>query len=1406
MKKVNGFSLGAFIASAFICFGTLIFAGCQNDLISEPNMSQISSSKSPSTTTLMPPSNLKASQGGVRTVTLQWDEAIGATKYLIFAADTQFSEPYQIDETTASKTEIKTEQPSGSSKWYTVRSVRTINSKSEESVDSNKVFGSTLATPIITSITASEDGTSATITWWMENCNKKTYLDNVKYKISCYDSNKPDRHEISSISAEKDTDSVTFSGLKGKTTYFYQVEAYLVSAQSELEESTIESAETAHRQIPNAATNFTAEKGLKENSITLSWELPDLVDFHIANGGYESHPVYFTLERKLISENEKNYKKIATYIGSIIPENTNFEDSENQGKYYFSCTDENKNSSNIKIIAEKPENVTYNSYYENYIPTSSIIFEDKDTSISKNEQYSYRLISYVDDTSGKIISAKTAITETTGWLVAPVSIKANAEYIKDEEKNEFSEINVKFSINFDSREQDSSYTYILEEKRISLNNNTEEFQPKQTMFETLEKANNYVRNFNDLKNEEGYYEYSIYIVEKSSTGTENPITKSETRNKITITNDPLKKIEIKNFTIEDGYAHKFILKWEMNKEQISTCAYRIRYTENGITSEEQEINPNIDIENGCATYEDLNMESGINRIYTLIADNGFKDEKSSRSAYTLGTVKPIFNTTDYSTITVTWNKIQNGYYDEANTQELPIKYEVSAKYNDTTEELINTENENNDGFTKIEENSDNKTYTCIISKPKGWNNPKLSGNDITLSIKAISTERKETTEEIANTTANVTVYTLGPAKVNTKITYADSERINLTWDKVKGASKYLIYRAKYADNLATQFDENGQTYYILTETDNNNLKIEEKNGGNTEQTTKATSTSSTIEFSDIHQEIDTGESTYTKNQQQLGWGGAFGYVILPIKDDNDFSFKDKSSEVFYDEENPSDSSKVPYGIVTPTIGATYGYGINVTASKSESTETINISWTSPYSNTKTVPYIYRRKYGTSDWIEIGKVKNKETIFYDALQDEDKTKAYYYAVQYNTSDNKLNYIKSYDEALQKKDTRYKNSKGIEELNKGYLFYVDFSASYNGSFAEDGSYIKNNNYYSERVSHKLWDFDERAEGPDSYKINAWNVNNTQEKINIATISVDSENGTETFSINATNNVLDDTSNDTYIEQNGSDLILYPIQITKALTDSSIKTTDTDGIMRALRSTKTYYELETTRNYELNGTLGEVEFKNTTYGYRQLTDDELARCISLIIADGLYQAGIPAAEGIVTSAEVTTRKINGGEGTFEIFHTAWQKRFQWGFKGQYTHIYPNGCSSLYAEKYKTEFTLTSNMSANEVGSNKNKVYYMAPIDINIRHDSGIKDLNCTISFTAGTVGSTSADIGYTKLSYNLTISKNSSKLVSISNDKTNFLKYFPFALDTDCKNPDLTVNKELETYKNTSYTWWK
>lgn len=1370
-------------------FGLSIFSlsGCQNELISEPNMNQLTGSSAGGNTTLLAPTGLKASHGGYQSVTLTWVASKGAARYKIYSASSAFDTMEQVAETADSSTSFTLREDSGVSKYYCVSA---ISYDQKESTLSSKAFGSSLATPIITGIDCSEDGSEAKVSWWMDNCKSNTYLDRVCYEVFCFDEDRSTQvgHSITVTGA---TDSATFTGLSGKTVYYFRVHAYTISYPDDkyTEKSDMIDAETAHRLIPDAAVMFEASQGNNNSCIKLSWKLPSLVDYKTSGvGGYERYPVYFKLER---SEDGSKFDVIANYIGSILPLGTDPDDAATNGRYYFNCAADAENSSNISVTASTDEDAETNPEFPKYTSGSTITFVDNSKELERGKKYLYRIQSYVEKNE---YTDKKAITEATGWEIGNLSFSANAEYHLSEDNPErYTSVSVSCNAAFNPL--DIPYSYYVKQTRTPFEKSSNKDNiEKLISYESISEINSKKITYSDFVNEDGYYAYTLYVLPYGESDTNKAYISEPCTNSLIVTNDATATIKIKTYTIEDGYAHKYILNWEM--DNIDSCKFSLKYRENNVDSDFELIHPAIT--GSKASYEVLDVPSNSKRIYTLRAYNGFEKEISFRDAYTLGLPEPEFdlNNIEYDSIAVQWKDVQNGF--DSTDKKLPVSYQVSAKYEGSDTELCNSENPDAEGYTVI--TSEEGVNTCKITKPAGWNNPAISGKKIILSVKAISDDRNESESDKSSCSSDTSVCTLGPALCNTKITDVNDERINIKWNKVTGAKLYLIYRVRYTDGSASTIDSGATTYYVvnpedkdktIVETNDSQIKVDKLGNDQTSYT-----------LGDLHFEFDDASDAYSDAQQKLGWGLPFGYIVLPVKNEKDFRFEEGTTTVEYDADDLARSSKVNYGDMKSAvaIGATYGFGLNVAAAKAENSATVKVRWDAPYPNRNTAPFVFRRQNGSKDWKLINSLDAGVTEYNDNLAECDKTKSYFYAVQYGISLESINTeTKSYFTNLDTtKDERYNDEITSETLNKGYLFYLGIGADYNGTVGEDGNYIKDDGlYYSEKFTHTKWDFEERARGPEGFTVYAKNLNTTFDYVKLADISIDNKTKEETFVLNATNNVLkgdySSGSGDTHISENSGKLILKPIGITAGTA------TETNGILKILRSSKTFYKAELSRTFTRNGNSVTIEHNPEVYAYRQFTDIELAKSIGLIVADAFYQAGIPYsynADFFVRPKNDKYSYCYGSPGKVTLTHTSWADTFQWGFDGEnYRHVFPNGCSSKYSDAYISDLTINAGASEKKKGCADSTLYYIAPLTLNLIHENGKLDsCNCTVSFTAGVEG--------TSKKWNLSITKNNNQIVNVSGDEKSFLTYFPYDIGTKHESSDVTANTNLKTYQG---TWW-
>ena len=1396
---------------------TLIFSfgACKYQVIPEPSAIDRNGTNIDPSDGILPPEKVSASNGNYRSIELNWSPVKNAIQYQIFSALTPYDNFIQIAETTGKETSITIDEDVGITNYYMVKAVNYYGTVSK---GSKIVSGSTMDIPIITEIETSADGSSVTINWWMGNCTPETYAADIQFVISCFDTNK---QKISGVeqTANGTADSVTITGLSAKTEYYFTVEAVnLKNTAQKTEKSDFTTTTTAHRIYPDKPLNLEITKGTDSSKVVLSWNLPQAADYYDKKTMiYSTHPVYFKIERKEKDADDSTYETIADYIGCVIDEG-----NTTGKKIKFDCATGTTSNSKVSITKSTEENAVTDEIYTNYTSLSKITYED--ASAVKGKQYTYKVQSYTDDTKEQITD-KSSIATEDGWKLSEIKFRAVSN--PDDriiENDKITAINVNFNLEFN--DFDCDYTYVTTYERTNLR--TSEKDPEAILFYTNNKSelDNKIYTFRDTETEsvQGYYTYKLYIIAP----TENEITAipSEhyeaisSKGKVTVINEASLIPSITNFSIQDGYSNKFLLKWDEVTDENDDIVYTINWTE---LSGEEPVENTIDltpdeytVADGVVTFEHEALSGDI-RKYTLdITKQGIPaSEEYETICHTLGTPSPVMETYDYQNVTVTWPKV-----------DMATKYEVSAYYeNDETKTNIAVTPK----FTTDERTG---AIICTINKIDGYDDITKSGLPINFTVNAINENVAE-----ANSTDNaITVKTLGPALVNTKAETQSifTDYLKMSWDKVDGATGYIIYRTKYKYNAdCTDWIFDKADYYFYDATDSNlSLVLRGEEAGEIPaKRAKITVQNNKYVLQDYYFNQEDTTSAYEENQEQIILGNPYGYVVVPVKNSpKDFMFGSDSSYLAIDS---GDSGVVYNSNFADLKTSTTGYGLNVKSSKAEHEKTVTVKWETPYRTGNLTPYIFRRQKGSSTWISLGSANSAtDTEFSDTLDNADKTKAYYYAVQYLSTNGSLNYVQPYEKQQRKIDDRYADNITTEELNKGYLYYIDFKASYNGKKGPSGEYEKDTNYYSEKITHTIWDFEERARGPENYTIYAKNLNTTLgfEELNetgvkkakspddvdygyvkVAAIDVNQETGNETFSLNATSDILNEKiitdvngknsyTGDTKVLNNASDLILYPIGITE---NGKLST---DGIMKVLRSSKTFYKLYSKREFTLNGVTKSVEMNQETYGYRQITDDELAKCVGLIIADTLYQAGIPKSGAISWEASYCSHK----GGTFTLSHKAWDNFSQWGFGSTgYTHLYEAGTSSKFTESYMSEFNFKAGNSAgNSKGIKDNTLYYLEPLSISLEHESMLESMNCNIEFSAGAAGtSTSWTLSIKKDGQSIplipvyTKDKNGNTTSTVDTQAT-FLSYFPYDIGTKHVSADKTVNPNLQTYKN---NWW-
>ena len=1219
------------VSIAIASFLTVCVLSCKQGLISEPDLANITNSSSGNTGEVDAPADVKASHGYLGEITVRWSAVNGAARYVVFSAGNPFAELERCGETKDNSTEFKLKESAGTTKYYAVKAVNFIG---KESPMSGKVMGSSLAKPVITGITQSEDGTAATVQWWMDNCKEDTYKNSVVYEVFCYASDQKTQIGKPVIVNDGKT-SAEITGLMPKTVYYYKVDASIKAEQKKLSSDKVDS-KTVHRLIPDAPLDFAASKGTSKYGITLSFKLPEFVDVGAAGGTYERHPLYFKILRKEKALPDSAYETVADYLGTVketnIPKGIYRFSSKAGNTVNAATTTAAAGKAELEVITSSDSNAEIHSDYEDYISLSEVKFTDKNN-IERGKQYSYKIQSYVDDTSG-LVSSDKACVEDIGWQLPVPSFKFDAEYKKSSNPAKFEKITAAFKLDFTDFEETENYSFMITQKGV-LKDLTP--VPEESLLNTtsLSAVNSYKVDFTgaNLSTKAGYYLYTLYILPKGvedKTKAYDSVTAAGT---LTVTDDATATPQIETFTVEDGYADKFIIKWTYH----TGCNYSLSWDnykadgtkiEDGggsLSKEELVFTPVSD--GGTAEFIHPAL-SGECRKYTITGAAALTNDKTDNDVKkTLGKPSPEQIDMDYEKITVKWNAVQKA-----------DSYEVSAKYEGSTDELI--VKSGSDKNTEVTETSG--ASTCVITKPQGFNDITKAGKPIVLSVKAKNAKGETVTE--------LPVKLIGPALVNAEIDKTDinANSIAVKWKSVEGAKGYLIQRVRYNDTEFTQ--DKADTYYYDAE----NKKIM-LNGENADsERVNINISGKTFTLKDIYKADESnGTDPYKANQSKIPWGLPYGYAVLPVKAADDFTFK---SDSFFETET---GSKIEYTSKLAEVrGAAFGYGLETKASKSK--DVINLEWKKPYYK-EFNPSIYKRlaKTGSREagsWALLTTL-SKESVSYTYTPPKDEQcAAFEYAVRYNYYGAAPNFVPSYIERLaDTKEDRaeyvYKSEADREQLNKGYVLATKLEASYGGEVLSDGSgYAKDDKYYSEKVSWSSWDEDERKILPDFAEIYIFNDDVSSEWKKLAALD-----------LSTLEPQTPETHTDTLIEKVGTGLLLKPEKITEG------SAATTDGILKVLRNAKHYYKIVLKR--------GEKEVQTginrDIFACRQITDEELAKAAMLAFSYTFYikQGGNADLSNVGSllkyGGEQTLTSQNGGTAWFDKNHLP-------GWAGNYAYTY--------------------------------------------------------------------------------------------------------------------------------------
>ena len=1237
--------------SVFVSLFLAVLLSCSDNTVPSPEMEKIEESESGSRAVLSAPQNVTVSQGGKREINITWDEVSKASRYYIYASDSLFSEYELVGESTKNSF---TYSPlvAGITKYLRICSVDyegNLSSKTEPLV------GTTLAQPIISDITtvSGKEDSALVVYWYMENAD--FYKDELEYTIICKNSEGKEVANSNVYASELESTSFSLDDLKPSENYTYSVTAFLSSNPTASEVSLEVDAETARRLRPNPPEELAATEGTEKDTITVSFKLPEKVDVLVAAKTYVQYPLYFKIYRRLSGTED---------WGNAIVNHLYFTgDTEKPSDLDFTTYDEKRTTDGYKVTWT-------------------------DTTVTRGIKYEYKVQSYADDTT-RIITSDLSSGETTGWAAAIPKFEAKSTFTANDEGSAYASVTISFDFDWETFGNESGWKFILKTLNSASFDDIDSATATYELLESLETAKSFSRDY-DLTDttKEGYYKYAL-IIAKADDVTEDlsgidekifiEIPAATTFFLTSVMNQP----NLATFSVKDGFVSKNEVSW-FYEDGTSYVLERKTLNSDGtvVADSKVEITDFADDDGnaptqGAYTYsDDSSVESGKIYSYTLYATITIEDlgdkkfPSSALTAKTLGTPEPQFdeNAVAYNSISVSWAEVQQAE-----------SYEV-ALFDDETQ-LGETETLDADKIPGILTAG---VLTYKISDPVGYDDATISGKDLTLKVTA--------KDAVDSSEKEVVVRTMGPAALELTASKAtSSDKITVEWNKVTGAAGYILQRVRYniPENGESDSAQKTDVFYVGAsgEITCDEVEISDSVLGLASSDGKITITDKQIEL--------TSTNGYEVSQALISSGVPFEYTVLPVLSPDD------SSEVA--------SFKIAYGNVDKITsqGSTHGFGHNVTASKAEYTNKIDISWNKPANSSGLVPTLYKRAIASSssatdssEWKNVGKVFLKDdTSYTDTLSVADAN-IYEYAVKYGEA--KPVFSKAYLNLLASRETVLN-----EQENRGYAFNMNYVATTGNEaeFAENLNWIPFDSSYRKAA---------RATG---YTIYCKNTNYPHGWQKIATLDSSGKRtegftASDSFGNSGKYNVAYD-----YNEKLPNSLTIKPVTPTAKFGDVT-GGGSYEGLLKVLRDPRHYYKIVMQGEHTSDGSSyeaitfdpssEEIADDMSIYACRQITDAELARAAMGVIAYAFYINDGGSADYSNVGNQLkygdagTQTSANGGTVSF--------------FDGEYYWL------GTYMGKYHTSYSMSNNFAPAQLTPNSNIATFVG-LSAGVSFDGGFR-----------------------------------------------------------------------------------
>ncbi|HAK69169.1 MAG TPA: hypothetical protein DCM57_05860, partial [Treponema sp.] len=1230
-----------------------------------------------------------------------------------------------------------------------------------ETKQSLAVRGSSLARPYITSIESTSNEKTGEICvkidWYMANCNAGTYLSSIEYEVKYTN---PQNETSSQVlrASELSATTLSITDLNPSTSYKFQVVARNIDFGSE-EESAVLDKETLHRLRPAAPVELKATEGSDPSKVTLSFKLPQKADVcKTADNSYITYPLYFKVYRKEHSAADWPSAVYATI--SPDPENNN---AYNPGEEI--TWDDN---------IDKP----YRGVLYDYKVQSCVQLDD----LVKNGEYSY------------IETSENSAGTTTGWAMKQAvlsvgtytPVKEGDSYVSAEAGFNFVWNN--FPSEITSANTASNYTFWLYEQKKGFGD-TDVYgtQTFKEAFSSIASVSTCRRSFK-MPDDNGYYKYTMYIVPKGSTAPAEGSTgapsealdSATTLNELIVTDNAQ---GIENFKVKSKYTDHFDISWDVNSGWTYTLTYI--QTVDGISDGQTYV---VDISTPGNVRDTGNISSeGVCRTYTLSAKpaSGAPISSTAEPAYSLGTPAPIFDEANpsYDSISIKWKKV-----DAASS------YKVQFPGNDAVNVVLPAEGIVGN-VTVSEDSIGHEYYTYTFSKDElgsYYKDATTSGDDKIVKVTAASEAESSNQAE-----GSVTARTIGPGNTDLKTSVSEYEKkIVSTWNAVPGAAGYIVKRMRYTmrDKTAVKPDKPAFEFFYV---DASTLEVSVNDGEKISCMT-AEQSGNKITLTDEYAAAPVDNAAvWQVTQSRIPWGIPVEYAVIPVADSSDKM--DKEGILNY--AGASSSEKLAYTNLDLIAekGCTFGYGLNVRASKSEYSGKVIVTWDMPYGNAADVsnlrPFIYRRKKGRTTGYKdadlvgsnITDPKAQEANVDSFRTIDELTGPYEYVVKYISTapdvDKNDPFVSSYIDTL--KETRdaifdtdeWKAKSGEwEPANVGYLFYLP-------ELSVTGLDSLGNESFTESVYWKTWDYEPRLLGPaddvdtPAYTIWTKNLNNASGWFQVGSMD------TNGF-VKSVSRSWDETS----IIPGTNSLALTPT----GLTDS---TGSSNGLLKVQRDQKHYYMIRAQRKNEAGETIYTyLGLDGSIWTYRKISAEEFAKSALLVIADAVHIAG------------GSDKTINGSKGNFSVSYSYNVIYYKFIYQcDSYRHKY-TAMPGSSAEVVSPLILNSTSTGTGRAYDSKNFYFGESNINVDLADDFGrIYKSHCgSINFSAGypDARSTNQDKKF-NLSGTYSVNENTYNLPTINNNQSLFESWFPFHLGE--KLSDRGRSSYDASYPCCKGSWW-